>query len=158
MRSNDILEQVDTAVDDWATGPDAMRSTPSGTPRTTGTPTPSPHGPRAEAREVLIRRLVDHHGLTRMTARHAVFAVERGHSSRYEHLVRTEANAVIADVSARIRASLQPFAEAMAEAFRRVAEAVNAMRQDQYELAPPPARRSDRPAWQSPYGPPRSRR
>jgi hypothetical protein len=158
MRSSDILEQIDAAVADWATGPDAMRSNPSGTPRATGAPTPSSHGPRAEAREVLIRRLVDHHGLIRMTARSAVLAVERGQPSRYEHLVRTEANAVIADVSIRIRVSLQPFAEAMAQAFRRIAEAINAMRQDQYELAPPPPRRRERPAWQSPYGPPRSRR
>lgn len=158
MRSNDILEQIDAAVDDWDTSADAMRSAPSGTPRPAVASMPPSHGSRREAREILIRRLVEHHGLTRMTARHAVLAVEQGRSSRYEDLVRTEADAFMRDVSIRIRASLQPFAEAMASALRRIAEAVRSRQQDQYELVPPPARRPDRPAWQSPYGPPRTRR
>ncbi|MGW5928051.1 hypothetical protein ACWF2L_17645 [Streptomyces anulatus] len=50
-----------------------------------------------------------------------------------------------------------PVAAAMVKAVRAAAQAVRDA--DAYALAPPPSgRRRDRPAWQSPYGPPTRRR
>ncbi|MFH9215448.1 hypothetical protein [Streptomyces globisporus] len=61
-----------------------------------------------------------------------------------------------AAAEAYVRAML-PIAAALAETMRAAAQA--ARDADAYALAPPPpGRRRDRPAWQSPYGPPTRRR
>lgn len=117
---------------------------------------------RLAAREILTRHLVEHHGLTRFTARRAVLAVEEGRETRHADLVRAEAQAVMApfvEAWEQVRKSLLPVAEAWAKTMRATADAVKAARNARaadFDLAPPPAPR-DRPAWQSPYGPPSRR-
>ncbi|MBP5890628.1 hypothetical protein [Streptomyces scabiei] len=118
---------------------------------------------RLAAREVLTRRLVDQHGLTRFTARRAVLAVEEGRDTPHAELVRAEAAEVLrpfVEMMQLLRERLRPVVQAWAKAMRAAADAVRAAqntRPDDYVLAPPPAP-SDRPAWQSPYGPPSRRR
>lgn len=109
---------------------------------------------RLAAREVLTRRLVERHGLTRFTARRAVMAVEQGRDTPHADLVRAEAQAVMTPFAAAMQQlceRLRPAAEAWAKAMRAAADVVRAAqtaRADEYALAP-----HDRPAWQSPYGP-----
>ncbi|MEU9218841.1 hypothetical protein AB0D47_20095 [Streptomyces sp. NPDC048376] len=151
MRSEDILAQIDDTLDDWTVSGDAMRSRP-------GLPSPPVarmHVPM-DARQFLIRRLIDEHGLTRMTARHAVMAAEEGRDSEHAELVRAEAARVVREMTGRIRIAIQPMAEAAVAALRQLRQAL-----DQLKQAAPPqplGRRHDRPAWQSPYGPPQRRR
>ncbi|MBP5918656.1 hypothetical protein F3K34_44095 [Streptomyces sp. LBUM 1486] len=116
MRSSDILEQIDAAVDDWATGPDAMRSAPT-----------KPRLEPISMAELGIQSTV--------TSEQIALAQEA-----WQNLARTYA-AAVAQV-----------AKAFEELARHVREAGLANEDG------PPARRPDRPAWQSPYGPPRSRR
>ncbi|MGW7514801.1 hypothetical protein ACWGJ2_04335 [Streptomyces sp. NPDC054796] len=52
--------------------------------------------------------------------------------------------------------AIAPALRATAQALSRAAEAARTARADDFALAPPPAP-DDRPAWQSPYGPPRHR-
>ncbi|MFE9340849.1 hypothetical protein [Streptomyces sp. NPDC007063] len=73
---------------------------------------------------------------------------------------RVDPEAVRAAVE-QMRAAMRPYVVAIAPAVRALARAVEAAhsaRPDEYALAPPPATPRDRPAWQSPYGPPRHRR
>ncbi|MER5675796.1 hypothetical protein ABT081_02510 [Streptomyces sp. NPDC002238] len=67
--------------------------------------------------------------------------------------------AILAVAEAYRRAYLQIVPE-LITTFRGVLAAVESARDlDEYALAPPrPGRRRDRPAWQSPYGPPARRR
>lgn len=115
---------------------------------------------RLAAREVLTRRLVERHGLTRFTARRAVLAVEQGRDTRHADLVRAEAQAFMApwtEAMQQLYQRLRPIAEAWTKAMRAAADAVRAAqnpRGDDYALAPS----ADRPAWQSPYGPPTKKR
>ncbi|WP_328632036.1 hypothetical protein [Streptomyces sp. NBC_00356] len=164
MKAEDILDQIDQTLDDWLS-PDAMRSRPEGTPR--------PDRLSADARQLLIRRLVDNHGLTRMSARHAVLAVEQGRTTVHAELVQTEARAAMDEAMQRIRVAMQPAIEAAAAALQRMAEAVKQVAQSVQggewvdtngdPVEPPerprPAlpRRDGRPAWQTPYGPARRR-
>lgn len=112
---------------------------------------------RLAAREVLTRRLVERHGLTRFTARRAVLAVEQGRDTPHADLVRAEAQAFMApwvEAMQQLYERLRPIADAWTKAMRAAADAVSAAqtaRADDYVLAPPP---DHRPAWQSPYGPP----
>ncbi|MFE5395782.1 hypothetical protein ACFQ9U_14585 [Streptomyces sp. NPDC056568] len=64
-----------------------------------------------------------------------------------------------------VRTALKAWAEAVApairaaaQAFAQLAEAARTASRDDYALAPPRPVRRDRPAWQSPYGPPPRRR
>ncbi|WP_053913672.1 hypothetical protein [Streptomyces sp. TP-A0875] len=71
----------------------------------------------------------------------------------------------LADATAQLHTALRQFAAAYvaaaAPALRAISElaarvrAAEQARADEYALAPPPA--DDRPAWQSPYGPPTRR-
>lgn len=149
--ADSILDQIDSTLGDYSLSDDAMRCAPD---------LPSRPAVRltvgVDAREILIRRLVDLHGLTRLTARHAVLATERGDSSERADLVRAEAHAVAAEMAQRIRVAFQP----MIEALRQLGESIKQLQQQVPELAEAarPARPRDRPAWQSPYGPARRRR
>ncbi|MDX3507439.1 hypothetical protein PV755_00630 [Streptomyces caniscabiei] len=115
---------------------------------------------RLAAREVLTRRLVEQHGLTRFTARRAVIAVEEGRDTPHADLVRAEAAEVVrplVEAFQQIREQLRPAVEAWAATWRAFAEHIRRVgfaSQDDYALAPP----QDRPAWQSPYGPAPRRR
>lgn len=161
MKASDILNQIDEALDDW-TSPDAMHCRPTVTP---------PARLSADARLLLIRRLVDNHGLTRMTARHAVLAVEQGRPTAHAELVQAEARAAMNEAMQRIQITMRPAIEAAAAALQRMAEAVKQVTQglqssewvdtngDPVEPLerprPPLPRRDGRPAWQTPYGPAR---
>lgn len=119
---------------------------------------------RLAAREVLTRRLVEHHGLTRFTARRAVIAVEQGCDTPHADLVRTEAAEALrpfVEAFHQIREQLRPTLEGWAAVWRSFAEHVRRSglaAQDDYALAPPRPSPKERPAWQSPYGPPPRRR
>ena len=147
MRTDDVLNQIDATLDDWTVSGDAMRSSPAAA---------RPEAPRIGngPREILIRRLVEHHGLTRMTARHAVLAVEHGRTSGHAALVHAEARAVMDETMQQLREAFRPMAERMAEAFKQLAEAFEHLRANASpNPIPASGRRHDRPAWQSPYGP-----
>lgn len=119
---------------------------------------------RLAAREVLTRRLVEQHGLTRFTARRAVIAVEEGRDTQHADLVRAEAAEVVrplVEAFHQIREQLRPAVEAWAATWRAFAEHIRRVglaSQDDYALAPPRPSPKDRPAWQSPYGPAPRRR
>lgn len=155
MRADDVLTQIDTALHDYDIGPDAMRSAPDLSPP----PRPLVRMPFGGGpREILIQRLIERHGLTRMTARHAVMAAERGGDSERAELVRAEAQAIAAEMRLRIRIALQPMAEAAIRALRQLGESLKQLQEarvcDSHGRPLPPR---DRPPWQSPYGPPRRR-
>lgn len=95
-----IITQIDRALRDLDVSNDAMRSTP--VVSSVGVCIP------VDARQLLIRRLMERHGLSRMTARHAVLAVERGSDSEHAQLVRTEAELVVQEAAERMRATLLP--------------------------------------------------
>ncbi|WP_433856717.1 hypothetical protein [Streptomyces kronopolitis] len=110
----------------------------------------------ARAALLVAQRLVARHGLTAQQALAAVAQAERGESGEHTDLVRTEAHALLAELAA----ALAP----IREAFRRMAPAVKAagaamlQAAEQLRSSPASAGRRDRPAWQSPYGPPARRR
>ncbi|MBA0053480.1 hypothetical protein E0L36_22150 [Streptomyces sp. AJS327] len=112
----------------------------------------------ARAALLLAHRLVQRNGLTLQQALTAVGQVLRSESGPYTELVRAECRAALGEMAAAFR----PLVEAMA---RQLAQAVAAagpiLRQFAEYLRSarpgPAAARRDRPAWQSPYGPPGSR-
>ena len=113
MRSTDILDQIDAAVEDWATGPDAMRS--------------SPTGQRLEP----------------------VSMAQLGIPTT-----------VTPEQIAHAREAWQAIGRAYAEAAANVAKAFEELARSLREAGlvtedGRPVKRPDRPAWQSPYGPPR---
>ncbi|AYD81662.1 hypothetical protein SEA_KROMP_61 [Streptomyces phage Kromp] len=157
--SEEILEQIDAAVTDWTVSGDAMRCRP------TPEPDPIPAVPvvsytgREAARALLVRRLIDNHGLTRFTARRAVAAAEQGRTTRHTDLVSAEARAATAEAAEHIgRAiaafarALQPVAQAAAATLRQLDDALRAAGHRCLGGKP------GRPAWQSPYGPPPRRK
>lgn len=152
-----ILDQIDTCLGDYGTGPDAMRCAPD--------LPPSPEEPRVQMtfdvgpREILIRRLVEQQGLTRMTARHAVLAAECGGDSEHANLVCAEAQAVVSEMAQRIRIALQPMAQTAIAALKQISESIKQLQQAGIcDDRSKPAPRRDRPAWQTPYGPAQRRR
>jgi hypothetical protein len=166
--ADDILDQIDQALGDYDIGPDAMRCAPDQKPPTRHLPVNLSPGPR----EILIRRLVERHGLTRMTARQAVLAAERGGDGERADLVRAEVRAAVAEISDNMRAAMQPMAEAVTAFFKQLGESLAQLRAaiaqvDGYQHAPEavgcngcgkPLPPRDRPAWQSRYGPAHRRR
>ncbi|MFI5992448.1 hypothetical protein ACIBAC_11425 [Streptomyces sp. NPDC051362] len=157
--ADDVLNQIDAALYDVTVSADAMRSRP-------GSEAPRPQAAVASGpREILIQRLIERHGLTRMTARHAVRAAERGSDSERAELVRAEARAVTAEMAERIRFAFQPMAEAAITALKQLSESIARLRADSHAFRHlpeavdcKPTLPRDRPAWQSPYGPARRRR
>lgn len=121
-----------------------------------------------EARQLLIDRLVDNHGLSRMAARHAVRTVEQGRDHRYADLVRSEASAIVDEAVQRIRDIMQPAMEAAAAAIRAFGQALKQATRGLQDsewvdtngdpVPPRPRPPSDRPGWQSKYGPAHRRR
>ena len=139
MRTDDVLDQIDTALHDNTVSGDAMRSRPAAEP---------------VGRGILVRRLVDNHGLNDAEARAAGSAHELGRTPEHTDLVRAEARAVITETMQRLRAAFRPMAETMNATLKQIAESLKTLRTcDVHPQAP--ARRYDRPAWQSPYGPAR---
>ncbi len=159
--SDEILEQIDAAVHDWTVSGDAMRCRP------TPAPDPVPAVPvvadtgRAAARAVLVSRLVDR-GLEPAEAAAAVRAAETGQPTEHLELLSAEARAAAAEAGQRVgqilaafARALQPVVQAAAAVMRQLDEALRAA--GHASSTGKPGRR-DRPAWQSPYGPPSRRK
>jgi len=158
MRADDVLNQIDTALHDYDIGPDAMRSTPD--------PPPPVTRPRANGSTALARRLTERHGLTPEQARTAVLEAEQGRDTEHARLAALEARAALEEIHAHFRAGFQAFAERVTQQFRQVADQFARMKEALAHLPEAegcndcgkPPRPRDRPAWQSPYGPPQRRR
>lgn len=156
MRTTDVLDQLDATLDDWAVGPDAMRYTPD-------RGTPAVGGNRAAGRELLVRRLVENHDLTRTTARRAIIAAEARRTTSHTPLVHAEARTAADEAMRSVRAAFRPMVETMAETMKELKAAFERMRAAVPAATCPcpdsrSGRRTDRPAWQSPYGPATRRR
>jgi hypothetical protein len=112
--------------------------------------------PQQHARTVLVRRLVERHGIDEATAIDAVDAARAGTPDEYGPLVATEAAAVLTE-------GMRPLLDAFAAAWQAIQPALQHLAQsvsrfaEQLEEADR-LRAQDRPAWQSPYGPPTRRR
>ncbi|MFF4385599.1 hypothetical protein ACFY0G_02215 [Streptomyces sp. NPDC001552] len=115
----------------------------------------TPEQGRAAAALLMISRLISHHGLTMQQAAHAVAQVSYRETGEHTHLVTAEAAAMLAELMAPVRA----FMDAMRPAVAAAAEQFAALARQLTAAAPTAAgRRTDRPAWASPYGPPSRRR
>jgi hypothetical protein len=111
----------------------------------------SPRDPaNLAARNLLAERVADRHGIDPLDAHTAVTRLHLGLPSEHEHLVRQELATVIAELRAHLAEILAPITAAM-QAFGE------AITRAMAQLPPPPSGRGarSRPAWQSPYGPPR---
>ncbi|MCX4697025.1 hypothetical protein [Streptomyces sp. NBC_01373] len=153
--ADNILDQIDTALHDDAIGPDAMRCTPE------------PAGPRGktimaitgadgEWQEINGVVTVDFH----IDPPPIDPEFDRAWQELHDHLARVEAERV------RRAAALL---EGLVHAFQQMAPAIEAanlgltglaeaVQDDQPARPDQPLPRRDRPAWQTPYGPPRRRR
>ncbi|MFE3578745.1 hypothetical protein [Streptomyces vinaceus] len=101
------------------------------------------------ARNHIAARLITRHGLDPLDAHTAVTRVHLGLPTEHEHLVRQEARAIIDELQQALTEAFAPIAAAMRSLGEAVARAVEQLPQ------PPAAGARPRPAWQSPYGPPR---
>ncbi|MBU5946768.1 hypothetical protein [Streptomyces sp. PAM3C] len=159
--SEEILGQIDRTLCDHTVSSDALRCTPDPQPVPPVPVVPAVAG-RMVAREAVVRRLVDDHGLTPDTAAAAVHAVETGQPTEHQHLVTAAARAVAAELAQRIgqffdafTRALEPMARAAAAAARQLDEALRAVG---HAASSRRGGRRDRKAWQSPYGPPSRRK
>ncbi|MFF9269118.1 hypothetical protein [Streptomyces rochei] len=159
--SDEILEQIDAAVHDWTVSGDAMRCRPAPEPDPVPAVPVVPDTGRAAARAVLVSRLVDR-GLEPAVAAAAVRAAETGQATEHLELLSAEARAAAAEagqrvgqvVAAFVRA-LQPVVQAAAAVMRQLDDALRTAGHTA-SSGKPDCR--DRPAWQSPYGPPPRRK
>lgn len=109
--------------------------------------------PAAEqARAVLVRRLFERHGLDETTASQAVDDTCAGTDNPHSALVAAEAMASVTE-------GMKPLLDAMAAAWQAIQPALQHMAQVVARFAAQledadRLRAKDRPAWQSPYGPP----
>ncbi|MFI8191412.1 hypothetical protein ACIF8T_21755 [Streptomyces sp. NPDC085946] len=160
MRADDILAQIDNALEDWEVGPDAMRSRPAVEPKTALGPQvwiapvgTGPDDPEWEAVGHITS--IDFH----IDPQEIDPGFRQAWEEMRERLARVEAERVRraqAVLEAFARAYMQAVKPAVEAAGRAIAEAAQAIQQAGLVNADGrPARRRDRPAWQSPYGPPR---
>ncbi|MFH9574243.1 hypothetical protein ACH4MG_27345 [Streptomyces sp. NPDC017454] len=139
MRSEDILAQIDDTLDDWSVSDDAMRSRPPVERETVGPRlwiAPVGTGPRDDGWQRW-RELQDY--LVRAAAERARLA---------QQVVEAFVQAFAESVEA-VRPRIEEAGQAIADCAKAVEQAAPPL---------PPGRRHDRPAWQSPYGPPKRRR
>lgn len=162
MRSEDILAQIDSTLDDWTVSDDAMRSRP-----TTERETVGPHlwiapigtGPRDDGwQEVGHLGSIDFH----IEPPRIDPEFQERWQELQDYLVRAAAERA-RRAQQVMEAFIQPFTESLEAVRPRVEEAGQAIAKYTEiieEMTPPlpPGRRRDRPAWQSPYGPPQRRR
>jgi hypothetical protein len=167
VRADDILAQIDHALEDWEVGPDAMRSRPAsaatdGPASIRGTvPTVQIMDEIGEWQEIGVLSVdFDEYTIDQSTI--TPVAAQTGPTVTWEEIrepiVRIEAEQ---ERRAQIlRAYMQAFTEAAKPAVEAAGRAFAELQQAMRQAAPPqaPTRRRDRPAWQSPYGPARRRR
>ncbi|WP_284576703.1 hypothetical protein [Streptomyces sp. 2P-4] len=113
----------------------------------------TPDQAHARAALILIRRLVQNHGLTVEEAVTAVAQRRRGETGPHTQLVAREATAVVREAAAPIRAALEALRPAFAAATAAMAELARALRAA-IPSQPAASTHRDRPAWATPYGPP----
>lgn len=160
MRSDEILDQIDSTLNDWAVSDDAMRSRPAPDLQPTAGPrmwiAPAGIGPDEGGWEE-----VGH--ITSVDFRIEPPTIDpefqRSWEEFREHMARVEAERVRRAGEA-MSAFIRAYAQAVKPAVERAQRAVAQIQEAMQHLDPPlpPGRRHDRPAWQSPYGPPRRRR
>ena len=136
--SDDILAQIDNAVEDWTVSVDAVRSRPGYEP--------SPP-------KLSIRR-----GDGEWQELEGVASVDFGPEERVVFITVDVTEAV--NQIRNLRERLQVWAEAVQPQMEEIGRALDAVGKQAREAADgcTPAPRRDRPAWQSPYGPARRRR
>ncbi|MCM1964862.1 hypothetical protein [Streptomyces sp. G1] len=117
----------------------------------------TPEQTRASMNLTMIGRLVQRHGLTAEEAATAVAQHSRGETGPHTPLIAAEAFVMLGEFTARLRAAL---IEAFAPAMERLAAGLAQLARNVQTLTEQDTgrRRSDRPAWVSPYGPPARRR
>ncbi|MFI1485715.1 hypothetical protein [Streptomyces sp. NPDC020747] len=139
--SEDILAQIDNAVEDWTVSVDAVRSRPGYEPRPP---------------KLSIRR-----GDGEWQELEGVASVGFGPEERVV-VITVDATEAVNQIR-RFRERLQAWGEAAQPQLEEIGRALDALGKQAREAADgcvdcPPPRRRDRPAWQSPYGPARPRR
>lgn len=161
MRSEDILAQIDDTLDDWTVSGDAMRSRPPVEREPTGPRlwiAPVGTGPRDDSwHEVGHVTIIDFH----IEPPEVDPEFQQRWQELQDYLVRAAAERARLAQQV-IRAFTQAFTESLEtvrprieEAGQAIADCANAVEQTAPQR---PGRRHDRPAWQSPYGPPQHRR
>lgn len=122
---------------------------------------------RHAVQDAVARRLVLNHGLNPLAAHMAATRMTHGLPGRNVDLARDELHEVLTDISHNMTAVLAEFLRraipamrALGEAATRALGALGQLKQSDFVQSGPtqPARPHDRPAWQSPYGPPARRR
>ncbi|CAL9369200.1 hypothetical protein [Streptomyces sp. enrichment culture] len=140
MRADDILAQIDDTLDDWTVSGDAMRSRPGG-------------------KEGGIKGFTTQFAITDEVTE---WQIDPEFQQRLQELQGYLARTA-AEQTRRAQQVMEAFTRSLEAARPRVEEAGQAIAKYAEiieEITPPlpPGRRRDRPAWQSPYGPPRRRR
>ncbi|WP_327385046.1 hypothetical protein [Streptomyces sp. NBC_01207] len=115
----------------------------------------TPEQGRATAALMMISRLIRHQGLTGEEAATAVAQRIRGEEGPHTHLVTVEAAAMLAEMTAPIRAFMEALRPAVMAATETMAAILGRLAANTATAA---GRCLDRPAWASPYGPPTRRR
>ncbi|OQQ13011.1 hypothetical protein B0675_40040 [Streptomyces sp. M41(2017)] len=159
-RADDILQQIDSTLDDWTVSGDAMRSQPAVDPAGFQGVTPSVFvaDEAGEWQELgHATGLVFH---TELPAPDEAFMrawQELQEQIRRVQIERARRAREILDVLARtLYESVKPAVE---EAGRNIARSLDSLKQaGVIDADCKPVRPRDRPAWQSPYGPARRRR
>jgi hypothetical protein len=169
MRADEIIDQIDGALYDWSVSDDAMRSRPADETRAA---TVSVMGEDGQWQEI-------------GTAVSFELDVDTGDFQQQWQAARERMIRLHVERAERMQAAMDEFIRAFTEAMKPAAEAASrgmaeiaaalqrpageaaTSRQRNFRHLPeaegcnqcgPPRRPRDRPAWQSPYGPPRRRR
>ncbi|WP_318201079.1 hypothetical protein [Streptomyces sp. SCL15-4] len=159
MRSDDILDQIDTALHDYTVSDDAMRSRPAAEgeqhvgPKiwimsTVDDPDSGGWVALNDALDVTIDpATIDPAGIVHQPA-----VTWDNLRQWYAHMEAERVRRAREALAAIGRAM-----EAMRPAAQEAGRAMETLTQAVQRPSTPPGRRTDRPAWQSPYGPPRRR-
>lgn len=118
----------------------------------------TPEQAQARAALLMILRLVRHHDLTAAEAANAVSQRRRGETGPHTHLVTMEADAIIREAAAPLRAAIQALQPLMQMAADAMAELLRAAQQAATGIRASTKAPRTRPAWMSAYGPPTRRR
>ncbi|MEC3995044.1 hypothetical protein VSR01_16485 [Actinacidiphila sp. DG2A-62] len=112
---------------------------------------PSYCSPTSRAHNLLVRGLADRHGLGLLEAHFAVRRAALGIPDEHTELVHAEAHALLLEFTTAVNHHLATLARAFATLGQAATRAAASM-----QAAPRPS--PERPAWQSPHGPARTRR
>lgn len=111
-------------------------------------------------RNILIGRLVDRYGLDQNTAEVAADQALANIPTEYSAIVAAEAAAISGEALSALMGQLGQFWQALQPVISQFVRNFNSMAEQVDHCAKylqGPTRPGDRPAWQSPYGPPQHR-